>query len=465
MYDGEGAAGAQERALWKSDARRAMVPAMMEHRESNEDAGATPIACDVVVIGGGITGLSQSVAFARAGLATVCVDPAPAEAGVGEASAHLDGRTTALLQGSLNVLAACGVGETCHSHGEALAVMRIVDESGRPGGRPLTARFDSAEAGTGPFGVNVPNAALRHALVAELASLATARHLAAARVGEIVFDADGVIAHLADGRRVAARLAVGADGKGSPSRKAAGIAARRWGYGQMAMAFALTHTQPHRNISTEFHREGGPFVLVPLPGRHSSVVWVERTPTAERFLALDDPAFRAAVQARTRGVLGQVTLCGPRGRYPVESLIAQRYVAPRLALIGEAAHALPPIGAQGLNLGLSDVATLTEVVVAAVRGGADPGRLDVLAEYERQRRPDVVARVYAIDALNRAVMTRVPPLKALRHLGLAATARIAPLRAALMRQGMTPLGYTPAMLTGMPVPRVGSDHVADSPDR
>ena len=433
---------------------------------SQQTPSAT-LTCEVVVIGGGIAGLTQTVALAKAGVATVCIDPGPpriaSEAAPPDA---LDGRTTALLQGSLNVLSACGVDDpralANTLGGEALSVMRIVDESGRPAGHPVTATFEAAESGPGnesgagasPFGYNVPNATLRARLLEILAGLENGTHLAPARLHGLDLRGDRAVATLEDGRRIHARLAIGADGKNAPSREAAGIRVRRWGYGQRAMAFSIAHERPHGQVSTEFHREGGPFVLVPLPGNRSSVVWVDRARAVAAFHALDTAAFRDLVQDRTRGILGRVGEVGPRGSYTVETLIADRYAGPRLALIGEAAHALPPIGAQGLNLGLTDVATLTEMVVAALCEGRDPGAASVLSRYERARRPDVIARVHAIDTLNRLVMTRLPPVKALRHLGLRAAGRVGPLRTALMTLGMTPVGGTPALMRGEALPHV-----------
>jgi 2-octaprenyl-6-methoxyphenol hydroxylase len=228
------------------------------------------------------------------------------------------------------------------------------------------------------------------------------------------------------------------------------------------MAFSIAHTRAHHDISVEFHRTSGPFVLVPLPGNESSVVWVDRERAASRFLELDDRAFRQAVQTRTRGVLGQVTAVGRRWSYPAMSLLAERYTAPRVALIGEAAHATPPIGAQGLNLGLTDVAVLTETLMDARAAGADIGGLDeVLHGYERTRRPDVVARVAAIDALNWAVMSSAPPVQMLRHLGLSVTNRVDWLKTTLMRRGLAPLGQTPALMR--PETTLGEDWPVAAP--
>lgn len=403
------------------------------------------LSCDVVVIGGGIAGLASAVALAQSGFDTICVDPLPADP---ERAGELDGRTTALLMPSITALDALGVWPLVAEESAPLWRMRIVDDSGGPGQEPRTANFDAERLDGGPFGYNVPNPSLRRALIRLLNDAPNGRHLSPAKLSWISYDRESVLAELDDGRSVTARLAVGADGKGSPSRDAAGIRARRWSYGQTAMAFTLRHSRDHEETSTEFHRPNGPFVLVPLPGRRSSVVWVERSRTAETFLDLDDDAFLQAAQARTRGILGTLEAVGPRFSYPVGGLLADAYVAPRLALVGESAHALPPIGAQGLNLGISDVATLADVLADAERDSLDIGDLQVLRDYERRRRPDVVARAFAVDSLNRMVKTGFPPLRMLRQTGLAIVDRVAPLKTALMRQGMVPVGRLPRLMQG-----------------
>jgi 2-octaprenyl-6-methoxyphenol hydroxylase len=404
------------------------------------------LTADVAVIGGGITGLAMTLALGRAGFRTVCVDPQPPEP---EAAQQLDGRTTALLMPSIRALEALGVWDRVAAESEGLWRMRIVDDSAGRDAAAHTADFDSTRMDGGPFGYNVPNPALRRALLAEIAALENVQHLAPHKVGRIDYGRGAMHAELDDGRSLSARLAIGADGKGSPSREAAGIRARRWGYGQTAMAFSIEHSRPHRGTSTEFHRPSGPFVLVPLPGNRSSVVWVDRDAAAEHFLEMDDDAFRRAVERRTRRILGDVTAVGPRFSYKVGSLLADSYAGPRLALVGESAHALPPIGAQGLNLGMTDVATLIEVLVEAERAGQDIGDPEVTRRYERRRRPDVVTRAFAVDTLNRTVQSRLPPIGFLRRHALGVIDRVSPLKARLMRQGMLPVGRLPLLMDGV----------------
>ncbi|MBK1697977.1 FAD-dependent oxidoreductase [Rhodovibrio salinarum] len=434
---------------WKYARQRAIVGSAMTEQPADFVASPTAdadITADVAVIGGGIAGLTMTLALARAGFRTVCVDPQPPEP---EVAHTLDGRTTALLMPSVRALETLGVWARVVAESEGLWRMRIVDDSAGFDETPHTADFDSARLDGGPFGYNVPNPTLRRALLAEIGELDAVQHIAPHKLDQIDYGRDGARARLDDGRIVHARLAVGADGKGSPCREAAGIRARRWGYGQTAMAFSIAHSRPHRGTSTEFHRPNGPFVLVPLPGNRSSVVWVERDAGAKHFLAMDDAAFRRAVERRTRRILGEVTAVGPRFSYPVGSLLADRYAGRRLALVGESAHALPPIGAQGLNLGIADVATLIEVLVAAERAGEDIGDPEVTRRYERRRRPDVVARAFAVDTLNRTVQSKVPPIGFLRRRALGVIDRVSPLKARLMRQGMLPVGPLPRLMDGI----------------
>jgi len=408
-------------------------------------------AVDIVVIGGGITGLTAAAALAETGFEVVCVDPAPADSTAG---ARLDGRTTALFSGSVRTLAACGAREACTQAGAGLWTMRIVDDG--PGGPRHAGTFESRELpGGGPFGWNVPNTRLRQALIARLGELPTATHMPEASVAELRFSGPRAEVQLADGRELHSALVIGADGKKSLTRESAGIRARSWSYGQTAMAFSVAHSRPHEGISTEFHRPQGPLVLVPMRGEVSSVVWVERDQAAASFAALDAASFRRLFAGRIHGVLGDVLDVGGIWTYPVTSLLADGFAAPRVALIGEAAHAVPPIGAQGLNLGISDVAVLTEELAEARRAGRDIGAHTVLAGYERRRWPDVAARVAGVDALNRSVATRNPALRAARHLGVRTLAGCRPVRSALMRTAMSPLGDQPAMAKGTLIRPVG----------
>ena len=406
------------------------------------------------MIGGGVAGLAMAVALGVGGVPTVLVDRAPPEAGGSPAAPPpSDGRTAALLPEPVNVLRGLGVWESLEAGAAPLRRMRLGNERrGLAGGE--TVEFDPRDAGAPDFGYNVANDALRRALLERLSGLDAVTHLRPAEMASVAFEPHRVAVRLADGRRVVARLAVAADGRDSPTRAAAGIAVSRWDYGQTALVCAIDHERPHGGVSTEFHRPGGPFTLVPMPGERSGVVWVERTVDALRFVAMADAAFEAALEERTRGVLGRVRLvAGARHAYPLDASLAARFHGPRLALIAEAAHGLHPIGAQGLNLSLRDVAALAEEVVDAWRVGLDIGAEDLLAAYERRRRPDAVARLYATDLLNRATATDSLLLHAARGLGLRLLDAAGPLKSALIRQGMSAVGggAVPRLARGEPL--------------
>jgi 2-octaprenyl-6-methoxyphenol hydroxylase len=248
---------------------------------------------------------------------------------------------------------------------------------------------------------------------------------------------------LADGRLFQARLVVGADGRGSSARKAAGIEARTHRYPQSALTALLAHTRPHDDYTSEFHTRQGPFTLVPLPAApgarwRSSLVWVMSPAEAARRAALDDEALAGEIERQARSLLGAMRVEGERGVFPMARQIVARLTATRLALVGDAAHAFPPIGAQGLNLGLRDVESLLKSAREAADAGEDIGGEAALARYARSRGPDILTRTSAVDALNRSLIARFAPIDAARGLGLAALGAIGPLRRFVMREGVAP---------------------------
>lgn len=311
-----------------------------------------------------------------------------------------------------------------------LAVMRLVDDTGSLFKQPPV-EFKAAELGLPAFGWNIENAALVEAMAAKAKAEPRIRMIPHA-VTEISAGT-GAVRLAGDGfEPVEARLAIGADGRKSRVREAAGITARDWSYPQVALTAILGHRREHRDASTEFHTRSGPCTLVPMPGRRSSLVWLLEPGEAERIAGLDDVAFARAVERQTHSLLGAMTVAGPRGRVPMGGLSVDRFADARMALIGEAAHVFPPIGAQGLNLGLRDVVALRD----AVAGTDDPGDEAALAAYDRSRQADVRLRTGAVDALNRTLLTDLMPADLMRGAGLLALSRIAPLRRLVMRQGL-----------------------------
>lgn len=380
---------------------------------------------DIVVAGGGAVGLSAAIAFARAGLDTCLVGP--------RADALRDGRTAALLVPSLTLMTDIGLASAIEEHSAPLRAMRIVDDTGSLF-RPPPALFEAREIGRPAFGRNIENASLVDILArtaGETQRLQWLEHFALGVEGR---DCDRV--RLANGEVLSASLVVAADGRGSRLRETAGLEVRRWSYPQEALTTILAHSGEHGDVSTEFHTREGPFTLVPLPGRRSSVVWVASPAEATRLAALDDVALADTIERRSRRLLGRITIDGPRGRVPLGGMEARQLVSGRLALIGEAAHVLPPIGAQGLNLGLKDVATLRDLVVGARKAGSDIGAEPVVGGYARARRGDIGLRTLAVDGLNRALLSNYAATDLMRGFGLGALSRIGPLRRAVMRAGL-----------------------------
>ncbi len=384
-----------------------------------------PSPCfDVAVVGPGPVGAAAALAMAQKGFRVALIGPS---------SARRDGRTVALMDGSWRLLAGFGVTKRLEDEAAPLATMRLVDDTGSLFRRPPT-EFKAHEIGLDQFGWNVETATLSAALLDAVAGEPAIARLESSVSG---MHADEDMAHLdlADGTALGAKLVAGADGRRSVVRAAMGIGGKEWQYPQAALTTIIRHSRAHRDVSTEFHTRSGPCTTVPLLGRRSSIVWMVTPEEGERLIGLDDGALGLAIEQRTHSILGAVSIDGPRGLVPMGGLSVERFSAQRTALIGEAAHVFPPIGAQGLNLGLRDVAALVEAADAR-----DPGAAGGLAAYERSRASDVRTRTGAVDALNRSLLSDLLPVDFARGLGLLALDSIAPLRRFVMRQGLTPSG-------------------------
>lgn len=387
---------------------------------------------DILVSGGGIAGLIAAAAFGDKGFSVLCVDPAPPVTNEGAAGADL--RSTAFLQPSVALLESTGLWEQLAPFATPLQIMRIVDAGGRNPLARMTREFDASEISDKPFGWNLPNWLLKREISARLDRLQQVEFRPGTGTASLVARESEALATLTDGTRVRAKLVIAADGRNSPVREALGIGVRTIRYGQKALAFAVTHDKPHDNISTEIHRSGGPFTLVPLPDRDgkpsSAVVWLERGATVERLAGLTPDQFEAEMNARSAGVYGHLTQATKLTVWPIISQIADAFTGPRTALIAEAAHVLPPIGAQGLNMSLTDLAALLDL------SKDEPGSRTSLDAYARARRPDALLRMRGIDALNRASMVSARPLRDLRAMALGGLYASSPVRQMLMKAGL-----------------------------
>jgi 2-octaprenyl-6-methoxyphenol hydroxylase len=390
---------------------------------------------DILVSGGGIAGLTAAAAFGARGFDVICVDPTPP---VTERDAQgSDLRTTAFLQPSQSLLQSIGLWDRYAPHAAALQTMRIVDAGGQVEEPRLVKEFHANEISEKPFGWNLPNWLLRRELLAFLQDMPNVDFRQGVGSRSLFTRTQEARVGLTDGSQIRSKLVVAADGRASRIREAAGIEVKTMRYGQKALAFAVTHPKPHENVSTEIHRSGGPFTLVPLPdyqGKNSSaIVWMETGPEVDRLANLATEDFESAMNARSCGLFGPLTLASRRTVWPIISQVAQRMTAERVALLAEAAHVVPPIGAQGLNMSLGDLATLLDLATA---NRSDLGSQKMLDSYHKARHGEVQTRVTGIDLLNRASMAEKQPLRDVRAAGLNALYSLAPVRKTLMQMGL-----------------------------
>ncbi|NTT84562.1 FAD-dependent monooxygenase [Tabrizicola fusiformis] len=404
---------------------------------------------DILIVGGGLNGPALGLALAQAGLRVVVADARPAPA---RAEAGFDGRAYALAIASQRLLA--GIGVWPRLAGQVQPILQIKASDGRPGQgpAPFFLTFDAAEIEEGPMGFMAED---RHLYAAFLAAMADAPGLTLLS-GEVVtaqeVEAAGITATLASGRRLRVAVVLGCDGRGSGTATRAGIRRQGWGYGQTALVTAVQHARDHQGIAQQFFMPSGPLAILPLPGgHHSSIVWSETDAAAAAIQSLDDAGYLAALRPRFGEFLGEISLAGARFTYPLSLSLAERFVAPRVALVGDAAHGVHPIAGQGLNLGLRDVGALAQVLVEAARRGEDIGALDVLERYERWRRFDSTALALGMDTVNRLFSNDNPLLRAGRDLGLGLVNALPGLRRGFIRQAAGLTGELPRLLAGRPL--------------
>ncbi len=386
-----------------------------------------PEQFDIAIVGGGPSGRIAALALAQQGLSCVLIAP----------SIEIkDGRTTALWQRSIDLLRDIGVWSDIEGNAASLKKMRMIDGTGRLFRAPEVV-FDSSELGLEEFGFNILNSEL-NAVLEKFCAAQSGLEEISDTVESAEFGDDHATLVTSGGRTISAKLAVAADGRRSTLREAAGIEVKSWSYPQVAVVLNLEHRLPHQQVSTEFHTSTGPFTLVPLPGRQSSLVCVETADGAADLLAMTDEDLEADLERRAHSILGRFKLSTRPQSFPLSGLTATSLVGPRLALVGETAHVFPPIGAQGLNLSLRDIRDLFSVVASAKRAHADFGGKTVLSAYEKKRFSDIRTRTNAVDMLNRSLLTGFLPVQAARSAGMYLAGRIGPLRRLLMREGIAP---------------------------
>ncbi|MET3854721.1 UbiH/UbiF family hydroxylase [Rhizobium sp. OAE497] len=379
---------------------------------------------EVAVIGGGLAGMVAAVAIARGGRNVALIAPPAAKE---------DRRTTALMDQSIRFLDRLTLWGKLKPSTAPLTSMRIIDGTNRLLRAPATT-FRAAEVGLDAFGYNFPNRALTDVLETAIAGEGNiTRFDAFAETIEI--GAESVTLTLAGGEQLTADFAVGADGRKSKLRETAGVDVRNWSYPQSAMVLNFSHSVPHQNISTEFHTEHGPFTQVPLSGSRSSLVWVQNPAEAAQNAELSLEDLSRLVEERMQSMLGKVTVEEGVQVWPLSGMMAHRFGKGRIALIGEAAHVFPPIGAQGLNLSLRDIMTLTDILCT---GAELPVAADAGDQFDRKRRADIMTRTASVDLLNRSLLSDFLPVQMLRAAGLHILSAIPPLRNVVMREGIEP---------------------------
>ncbi len=429
---------------------------MMASTSPGPETGAEALEtleAEVLIAGGGMVGLTLGIALAGAGVATIVVDTADPAA---LQAAAYDGRSWAIARGTQQMLAALGIWPGIADQAEPILEIRVSDGTVGADASPLFLHYDHHELGPdreGPLGYIVENLATRRALAARAAGLAGLILLAPARIVAVERGAAAVLAELADDRRIRAQLAVGAEGKASPLREAAGIRVTRWDYPQCGIVCTVAHEAPHDGVAHEHFLPSGPFALLPMTdtaegGHRSSLVWTERRALVPAMMALSEADFGRELERRFGGGLGRLRQAGGRWSYPLDLMFAERCVDRRLALIGDAAHVIHPIAGQGLNLGLRDVAALAETLVDARRLGLDLGSAQVLAGYQGWRRVDGLLLAVVTDGLNRLFSNDLAPLRLVRDLGLAAVDRAPPLKRFFMRHAMGLVGKLPRLVRG-----------------
>lgn len=396
---------------------------------------------DVIIIGGGLVGLSLAVALGDAGVKVAVIevfDPKKMD------DAGFDGRVSAIAYGSRRMFEATGVWNDMAKHAGEILDIRIVDENS-----PLFLHYDFKDVGTEPMGHIIENRFLRSALFKAAGTNKNIKIFAPATYDKIEYSESNVIVSLDNKVKIEGKFLVAADGKNSQIRKQAGIKTINVDYKQTGIVCMVKHEKKHEGIAVEHFLPAGPFAILPMKGgNHSSLVWTEKSELAPLFMAMDDTDFSKQVEKRFGKWLGKLEVVGPRWNYPLTLTFADEYISQRMCLVGDSAHAIHPIAGQGFNLGLRDVAVLAELVADTKNLGLDIGGGVMLESYQRARRVDNIQMIAVTDSLNRLFSNNIMPIKLIRRLGLSAVNKTLPLKKLFMKHAMGVAGDTPKLMRG-----------------
>jgi 2-octaprenyl-6-methoxyphenol hydroxylase len=386
-------------------------------------------ASDAIIIGGGPSGLVMAAALGTAGFTVICLERASPRDTAKSAAA--DRRTTALSYGSAQILKAAGIWARIEKKACPIRDIRVADQDS-----PAVLDFHHNEIGKDPFGWIVENQTFRVALARRIRALKSVHLVTGAAMKSLATDDRAARVTLEDGRVFTAPLVIGADGRNSASRDAAGIAAYGWNYDQTSIVCTLAHEKPHHHVAVEHFLPGGPLATLPMTKKHSSIVWTETKAAAAHLMKMSDADFARALEEKVAGWLGRIRLEGARTAYPLSLLRAKRLTAKRFALIGDAAHSIHPIAGQGFNLGMGDIGALRDELLRGASLGLDLGDGEIRRAYERRRKFANGNMALMTDVLDRLFSNTIPPIASVRRFGLGAVQRIMPLRRFFMREAM-----------------------------
>ena len=404
--------------------------------------------CDILIVGGGLSGPILALALAQTGLQVTVIDALKEKV---RKNAAFDGRSYAVALTSQRLLAGIGVWNTVTDNSQPILEIKVSDGRAGEGPSPFFMHFDHAEIEEGPMGFMVQDRYLRRALLDAMSATSGITHLSGETVVAQTVGPGGVGVTLNSGKTLTAGLLVGADGRSSGTAARAHIKRTGWGYGQTALVCAIAHEKPHHGIAHQFFMPPGPLAILPLPGNVSSIVWSESASNAATFHNLPDDAYLTMLRPRFGDFLGDISLTGQRYTYPLSLSLAQRLVSDRIALIGDAAHGVHPIAGQGLNAGMRDIAALAEVITDANRRGEDAGSIATLTRYEEWRRFDNTALAMATDGFNRLFSNDNTALRGLRDIGMGLVNAMPGLRRSFIREAAGLTGDLPRLMRGQPL--------------